>query len=140
MLEMAADVRSAMVDHAIAAVPQEACGLFAGPPGRDLVDRFFATRNASASATSFRLDGREMLDVERWADDLGLEIKGVMHSHPTTRAYPSRTDIAHAARFDPLGVWWSVIVSLEYEEPVVRGFRITDGLVEEDEILTRDGR
>ena len=135
MVVMAADVRSAVVDHATAGAPDEACGLLAGPPGGDLVDHFFATRNASASATSFSLDGREMLDVEARVEGLGLEIKAVMHSHPATDAFPSPTDISDAARFDPLGVWWSVIVSLGSDEPVVRCFRIRAGLVEEEEIL-----
>ena len=134
MLEIAADVCSAMVDHAVEGGPEEACGLFAGPPGNDVVDRFFATRNAAGSDRLFALDGREMLDAELRADALGSEIKGVMHSHPTTRAFPSPTDISDAARFDPLGAWRSVIVSLVSDPPVVRGFRITGGVVDEEEI------
>ena len=75
-----------------------------------------------------------MIDAERRADGLGLEIKGVMHSHPTTEPWPSATDVSDAERFDPLGFWWSVIVSLATDPPIVRCFRITAGSVEEEPI------
>jgi proteasome lid subunit RPN8/RPN11 len=134
MLEMTEEVRAAIVDHAIRCAPEEACGLLAGPSGGDLVDRYFAMTNLAASATRFVLDGREMLDVEDEVERLGLEIRAVLHSHPTTAARPSDTDVADWARFDPLGVWRSVIVSLDGDEPMVGCHRIHDGRVELEEM------
>ncbi len=134
MLVLGQGVRSAVVEHARRAAPTEACGLFAGRPGHEVVSHFFPTTNTTPSPVSFTVDPREMLETERRADQLGLEIMGVMHSHPATDAYPSATDISHATRFDPLGAWRSLIVSLATDEPSIRGFRIVDGAVEEEEL------
>ncbi len=134
MLEMSVEIHAAMVAHAIAGLPHEACGLFAGQPGFDRVQRFFPMRNAAESREIYVLDGLEMMDVERTADEAGLTVMGVMHSHTHTTNYPSPTDIADAARFDPFGMWHFVIVSLRHPEPSLRSFRILDGNVTEEPV------
>jgi proteasome lid subunit RPN8/RPN11 len=142
-LRLTADAHTAMVAHALAGVPHEACGLFAGPVGEQgggpVVDRFFPMRNTAESSTLYLLDGQEMLDVERSADEAGAVITGVMHSHTHTPAYPSPTDVADAARFDPFGAWVFVIVSLEHADPVLRAFRILDGDITELTVAVGDG-
>ena len=134
MLEMSAALHAAMVAHAIAGLPHEACGLFAGLDGSDRVERFFAMRNAAESREIYVLDGLEMLEVERTAEEAGLVVMGVMHSHTHTTNYPSPTDVADAARFDPFGMWHFVIVSLRHPEPSLRSFRIRDGEVTEEPV------
>ena len=135
MLEMSARMHAAMVAHAIAGLPHEACGLFAGQPGSDRIERFFPMRNAAESREIYVLDGLEMMDVERTADDAGLTVMGVMHSHTHTTNYPSPTDIADAARFDPFGAWRFIIVSLRHPEPSLRSYRILDGNVDEEPVV-----
>lgn len=134
MLELTADVHDAMVAHAVRGLPAEACGLFGGSyaaPGEPArITRFWPMTNTAASTQLYVLDGQEQLDVERQADEAGLAVLGVMHSHTHTTAYPSPTDVADAARFDPFGAWWFVIVSLKHAEPSVRAFRIHDGISE----------
>ena len=49
MLEMSAQMYAQMVAHAIAGLPNEACGLFAGPFASDRVERFYPMRNAAES-------------------------------------------------------------------------------------------
>ena len=134
MLEMSEAMQHAMVAHAIDGLPHEACGLFAGRPGSDRIERFFPMRNAAESREIYVLDGLEMMDVERTADEAGLLVMGVMHSHTHTTNYPSPTDIADAARFDPFGTWHFVIVSLRHPEPSLRSFRILDGQVTEEPV------
>lgn len=134
MLEMSAEMQATMVAHAIAGLPHEACGLFAGRPGSDRIERFFPMRNAAESREIYVLDGLEMMDVERTADDAGLTVMGVMHSHTHTTNYPSPTDIADAARFDPFGAWRFIIVSLRHPEPSLRSYRILDGDVDEEPV------
>ena len=136
MVSVAPEVVSAMVAHARSCAPAEACGLFAGPVDDDGVNRFFPVANAVESPRRFVLDPHGMLNAERRANELGLEVKGVMHSHPTSAAYPSVTDLRDALRFDPLGAWLSVIVSLESDPPVVRCFRMLDGEVTELEMVS----
>ena len=136
MLEISANLQLEMVGHAIVGLPDEACGLFAGVYGSDRVDRFFPMRNIAESSQVYELDGKEMLDVERAADDGGLAVLGVMHSHTHTTNYPSPTDVADATRFDPFGAWRFVIVSLKNADPSIRSYRITDGEVTEEPIFT----
>lgn len=148
MLEIPADVHAEMVGHAILGLPNEACGLFAGPDtGLDTglddtarVTHFFATRNAAASSRIYELEGQEMMDVERTADEAGLTILGVMHSHTHTTNYPSPTDVADAARFDPFGAWRFIIVSLKHEDPSLRCYRIRDGEITEEPVRIVDAQ
>ena len=131
-LRISGDVHAAMVSHALAGVPYEACGLFAGSVDDQAegpsVDRFFPMRNAAESRTLYLLDGHEHLDVENTIDEVGAVLVGVMHSHPHTQAYPSPTDVADAA---PFGIWVFVIVSLEHPDPELRAFRILEGAITE---------
>ncbi len=134
MLEMSSAVQHQMVAHAIAGLPHEACGLYAGLPGSARVERFFGMRNAAESREIYVLDGLEMINVERTAEAAGLNVMGVMHSHTHTTNYPSPTDVADAARFDPFGMWHFVIVSLRHPVPSLRSFRIHDGEVTEEPV------
>ena len=131
---MPARLHAEMVAHAVAGLPNEACGLFAGPSGSDRVESFYPMRNAAESREIYVLDGLEMMAVEREAEDAGLTVMGVMHSHTHTTNYPSPTDIADAARFDPFGVWHFVIVSLRHPDPSLRSYRILDGEVTEEPV------
>ena len=135
MLELPAALHAEMVGHAITGLPDEACGLFAGTFGGDRVERFFPMRNAAESSQIYELDGHEMMAVEREADDAGLAVIGVMHSHTHSTNYPSPTDVADAARFDPFGAWRFVIVSLKHADPSLRSYRILDGEITEEPVI-----
>ena len=134
-LRISGDVHAAMVAHALAGVPYEACGLFAGSVDDQAegpsVDRFFPMRNAAESRKIYRLDGHEHLEVEATVKEAGALLVGVMHSHTHTQAYPSPTDVADAAHSDPFGIWVFVIVSLEHPDPELRAFRILEGAITE---------
>lgn len=139
MFEIPTALHAEMVGHAVLGLPEEACGLFAGIYGSDRAECFYPMRNAAASSKIYELDGQELLDVERTADAAGLAVMGVMHSHTHTTNYPSPTDVADAARFDPFGVWRFVIVSLKHPEPSLRCYRILDGNVTEELVRVIDG-
>lgn len=72
----------------------------------------------------------EHLKADRDAEDRGMQIIGVMHSHTHTDAYPSPTDVAQAP--DP--TWHYIIVSLRDSEPMLRSYRIVDGEVTEEPV------
>ena len=122
MLQLTRETWMAMVAHAYDGLPDEACGLFAGPPGADRATVFYPCRNAAASSRVYTLDPKDHLRADRDAAGRGLEIIGVMHSHTHTDAYPSPTDLAQAP--DP--AWHYVIVSLRDEAPTLRAYRIVD--------------
>ena len=131
MLRLSGEVYSEVVAHALSGLPNEACGLLTAPSGGDLVSRFIPMRNAAESSQIYRLDDAEFLQVERMADDEGLTLVAVMHSHTHTTAYPSPTDVRDAAAFDPFGALLHVIVSLKDPEPALRGYRLLDGDITE---------
>lgn len=130
-------IHEKMVAHAIAGLPDEACGVFAADPATGTVVRFFPLTNAAGSSQIYRIDGAEYLAAETTADDAGLNVVGVMHSHTHTTNYPSPTDIADAANFDPFGAWSFIIVSLRHAEPSLRSYRIVDGEVTEEAVEFR---
>ena len=123
-----------MVGHAYDGLPDEACGLIAGPPGTDRATAFYPCRNAAASSRVYTIDPTDHLHADRDAERRGLEINGVVHSHTHTEAYPSPTDVAQAP--DP--AWQYVIVSLKRDAAVLRSYRIVEGTVTE-EVVGLDG-
>ena len=128
------DTYDRMLAHAVAGLPEEACGLFAAASEGGDVVAFYPMTNAAASESIYELDGAEHLAVEKQAEEAGLTVVGVMHSHTRSTAYPSPTDVAQASRFDPLGVWHHVIVSLKQPAPALRSYRIVGRIIEEEAV------
>jgi proteasome lid subunit RPN8/RPN11 len=120
----------ALIGHAYDGLPLEACGLLGGDAGSAKASVFYPCANLAASSRVYTLDPRDHLRADRDADDRGLEIIGVAHSHTHTEAYPSPTDVEQAP--DP--GWHYVIVSMRAEAPVVRSYRITEGTITEEPV------
>lgn len=119
-----------LVAHCYDGLPLEACGLLAADPaGR--VARCYPTENEAASARVYTVLSKAMLRADRDAEDRGLVLAGVFHSHTHTSAYPSPTDVAQAP--DP--GWHYVIVGLGEGAPVLRSYRIVAGSVEEEPVV-----
>ena len=135
MLELTREVYESMLAHALGGLPDEACGLFATDPATSRVERFFPMTNTAASSQIYRLDGREMMNVEAAADADGLLVAGVMHSHTHTTAFPSPTDVRDAEAFDPFGAWVFIIVSLKHAEPALRAYRILGDQITEEPVV-----
>jgi proteasome lid subunit RPN8/RPN11 len=129
----------AMIAHARADHPDEACGVIAGPAGSDDPVRFVSMLNADRSPTFFRFDPIEQLRLYREMDDRDEEVVVVYHSHTATEAYPSRTDISYAAEPQAHYVLVSTAESGRDEGPVsVRSYRIVDAVVTEEDIEIQD--
>ena len=89
-----AEVRAALVAHAEAEAPNEACGLVLLRDGT--AERYVPGRNGAASPYRFEL---ELDDPELWfAEDDGYEL-AVFHSHLSSPPHPSRTDVEN------IGLW-----------------------------------
>ena len=134
MLRLNGSAYAEIVGHAYAGLPDEACGLLVGrfqTGGHGEVVRFEATGNDARSSKVYTIPPVAHLKIERAAEDEGLAVIGVVHSHTHTDAYPSPTDIEQAP--DPS--WHYVIVSLRDEAPVLRSFRIVDGSVAEEPVV-----
>ncbi|MFF2557697.1 Mov34/MPN/PAD-1 family protein [Nocardia sp. NPDC058058] len=131
MLVIRADLVEAMVAHARADHPDEACGVIAGPEGSDRPERFVAMLNAERSPTFYRFDSGEQLRVWRAMDDADEEPVVIYHSHTATEAYPSRTDISYASEPNAHYVLISTRAADAHE---LRSYRILEGVVTEEPI------
>ena len=131
MLVIRAALVDAMVAHARADHPDEACGVLAGPEGTDRPHRHIAMLNAERSPTFYRFDSGEQLKVWREMDS-GDEVPVVIyHSHTATEAYPRRTDISYAAAPD---AHYVLVSTRDPERHELRSYRIVDGVVTEEPV------
>jgi proteasome lid subunit RPN8/RPN11 len=135
VLKIRADLLDAIVAHARADHPDEACGVVAGPAGSDRPERFIPMVNAARSPTFYEFDSADLLRLYREMDAKDEEPIVVYHSHTATEAYPSRTDVTYAS--EP-GAHY-LLVSTRHcgadEGPVeIRSFRIVDGEVTEEPV------
>jgi [CysO sulfur-carrier protein]-S-L-cysteine hydrolase len=128
VLQLSVTAYGALVGHAYDEVPLESCGLLIGTGSRAV--KYAPIPNVAQSARVYALDGRAHLRAEMAAEDDGLTVLGVVHSHTHTDPYPSPTDIASAP--DPS--WHYVIVSLRDGMPTLRSYRIIGGAVTEEPI------
>ena len=131
MLTIPRGLRDKIVAHARRDHPDEACGVLAGPAGRDRPERFIAMTNAERSPTFYRFDSGVQFRV--WRDMEGNDEEPVViyHSHTATEAYPSRTDITLAA--EP-GAHYVLVSTRNSDTTEFRSYRIVDGTVAEEPV------
>jgi [CysO sulfur-carrier protein]-S-L-cysteine hydrolase len=132
-LSLSAEIAAQIVEHSRSDYPAEVCGLVAGRGG--VATAAYPGRNISPTpADTYELDHdtlAQMIDFE----DAGLELVAIYHSHPRGPETPSPTDIAYAFYPDTM----YLIISLATpDQPVVRGFRITDRRAREVAIIVED--
>lgn len=133
ILKITAEALRAMMAHAQQDAPNEACGYVAGRGG--VIVQAIRMRNVDASPTSYTMDPREQLRVQRQLRDEGLEHAGLYHSHVATDAYPSKRDVAHAVAIQEFCQVPYLLVTLKDAQPRVRAFTISDGHVREEELV-----
>ncbi len=131
MLKIRRELVDSIIEHARRDHPDEACGIVAGPVGSDRPERLIEMENAERSPTFYRFDSMEQLRVWREMDDRDEEPVVIYHSHTSTEAYPSRTDVSYAA--EPNAHYLLVSTREELREPEIRSFRIVDGEITEEE-------
>lgn len=131
MLEIDATLLAAVVAHARADHPDEACGVIAGPAGSDRPVRFVPMVNAARSPTFYEFDSMDLLRLYREMDDRDEEPVVIYHSHTATEAAPSRTDISYAS--EP-HAHYLLVSTREPQSEEIRSFRIVDGVVSEEEV------
>jgi proteasome lid subunit RPN8/RPN11 len=131
VLVIRADLVDAMVAHARADHPDEACGVIAGPEGSDRPERFIQMANAERSPTFYRFDSMEHLRVWQQMDANDEVPVVIYHSHTATEAYPSRTDVSIAAEPD---AHYVLVSTRDPEQHELRSYRIVDGIVTEEPV------
>jgi len=130
MLRLTVEQREAIIAHAQAEAPSEACGLLAGTGGQ--VQRLYRLANSEQSPLSYRLDPLEQLRAFEDMEAQGWELLAIYHSHPASPACPSPRDVDLA--YYPAAIY--LIVSLlDPARPMLRGFRLVEGRVSEEDIV-----
>ena len=133
-ITLAPELVEAIVGHARAEDPNEACGLIVGDRpaaagGRPL--RFEPTRNKAGSPYRYEIHPDDLLRLTIETDDADEVFWAIVHSHVRSPAYPSPTDVGLAFYPDAL----YVLVSLAEDEPALGAFRIVDGVIHPVELL-----
>jgi proteasome lid subunit RPN8/RPN11 len=121
------ETRRALVEHARAEAPNEACGLVALRDG--IAERYVPGINELASP--YRFHWRPVDPSDGFLEDEGYEI-AIFHSHPETEAKPSRTDIANIGEYEGYPY---LIYSLARDE--LRAWRIEAGAVTEEPLTAK---
>jgi proteasome lid subunit RPN8/RPN11 len=116
-----------ILEHARAEAPSEACGLLAGLAGR-VLHVLPAANIAPNPAVEYLMDPYDQLRHFQAMEEQGLELLGIYHSHPTSPAYPSPTDLSRA--YYPEAVY-SIVSLAPSEAPVLRAFRLVEGQISE---------
>jgi [CysO sulfur-carrier protein]-S-L-cysteine hydrolase len=135
MLTIPRQLRDKIVAHARADHPDEACGVLAGPVGRDRPERFIPMTNAARSPTFYEFDSTEQLRVWREMEDRGEEPVVIYHSHTMTEAYPSKRDRQLAA--EP-GAHYVLVSTRDEDRTEFRSYRIVDGEVAEEPVTVAE--
>jgi proteasome lid subunit RPN8/RPN11 len=123
-----------IIEHCIAGLPNEACGMLGGKGGG--VEKIYPVRNAKPGPDYYEMDPEEQFSVMKDIRDSGLEMIGLFHSHPTGRAYPSNVDVEQAywpgtqLPNYPDAVYF-IVSLMDRSKPVTRGFSIEEGKVKE---------
>lgn len=119
-------VRDEMVAHALDERPFECCGVLAGRDGA-ITTLYRAPNVAEHSGIRYEVDPKAFLRINREIDDADLELLGIYHSHPFTRAYPSVTDVGQAWE----GLVYVIVSVADFLAPDVKAFTVTNGEIVE---------
>ena len=96
MLQLTPNILQTLQKDAADSFPDECCGFFYGNVSDEVktITRVHPVFNAKEGDKKrrFEISPREYMKAERFADEQGLTLLGVYHSHPQHPAIPSETD------------------------------------------------
>ena len=95
-IQLENDTFSRMEKHVSSTFPEECCGFMFGSAGDEkiIVEDVSAVRNShpDSKVRRYLISPEDFMEAEKFADDRGLSLTGVYHSHPNHPALPSETD------------------------------------------------
>jgi proteasome lid subunit RPN8/RPN11 len=128
----------AIIDHARADVPREACGALLGhqkDDERHAEEVRHVTNVSETPRVTYELDPEATLAAFDEAEAAGRDVVGFYHSHPTGPARMSATDHEQAA--------WPgrsyVLVSLAARPPALDAWTWTGEAFERESVVVREG-
>lgn len=120
-------VAKALLAHARAELPNEACGLLAGSLTEGRATAFHPTRNAEASPLRYSVHPEDLVRITFAIDDAGEDLVAIFHSHTRSAAVPSATDRRTAMYPDPFYLLASLVDADAPPERALRAWRIHRG-------------
>jgi proteasome lid subunit RPN8/RPN11 len=120
-------VAQAMLDHAQAELPNEACGLLSGALATGLAFEFHPSRNAESSPLRYTVHPDDLLRIVLEIEDADRDLVGIFHSHTHTPAVPSATDLRESMYPEPFYVLATLADPDATPEAALRVWRIRDG-------------
>jgi [CysO sulfur-carrier protein]-S-L-cysteine hydrolase len=127
------ELAAELVDHALADLPDECCGLIAGRGGT--ATTVLRATNSQGSPFMYVMDPREQLRLMDAIEEAGDDLLAVYHSHTRSAAYPSRTDVELAFYPDTL---YLIVSVADRDAPDIRAFRIRKGAPEGEQIAEEE--
>ena len=116
MFKIPEKIYQEIVEFALKEKPNEACGILGG--GENTAAGFYPMVNTEKSPVSYLMDPKEQFSVVKNLRTIKKDMAAIFHSHPHSRAFPSKKDVEMA--------FYNVtylILSLK-DRPELRGFRI----------------
>lgn len=134
MVRLDARLYAQIIEHVERERPIEACGLIAFDDDRPVT--VYPGTNVLNSPTRYRMKDFEVLRAVDDMDSQGWWLGAIYHSHPSSPATPSATDLREASWPDAL----MIIVSLLHNTPELRAWRVNGQDYEEVTIEVRQPR
>lgn len=125
----------AILAHARACLPEEACGIIGGtidPAGNKRIEKVYLLENTDHSNEHFTLSPQAQLAAVKDMRANGWMPLGNWHSHPESPSRPSQEDkrLAYDSKASYL------ILSLQDQDaPVLNSFHIENGEAEKEELV-----
>ena len=87
--------RENLVQHANKQDPYESCAILLGNVNEETweITEIFLTENMDKSEINFTVSNEQLLEGYTKAEEKGLSVVGIFHSHPKSEPSPSNTDI-----------------------------------------------
>ena len=93
-LFLTSEQKQVLSSEAINKKPNESCALLFGKKENDkiTISEIFPAENIEESPINFTISNEQLIEGYKIAEEKGLEVIGIFHSHPDSEAYPSETD------------------------------------------------
>ena len=108
-----------MITHVVTVLPNEGCGFLAGSSGRVL--QVYPVTNMEHSPSRYRMDPEEQIHYMTAIDQVGWQMLGIFHSHPSGPPSPSEIDREQAYYPQAVYVILSLSGTIGWQ---ARGFRL----------------
>jgi [CysO sulfur-carrier protein]-S-L-cysteine hydrolase len=119
-LSMTSAVANALMDHARAELPNEACALLSGSLVEQVASHVHPARNSEASPLRYNVDPQDLVRITFAIEDAGEDLVAIFHSHTRSPAVPSATDRRTAQYPD---VFYVLATLADADAPAARALR-----------------